>query len=87
MRVILIAMILFITGCTSVPVIPKWPAVDKELLKSCPELKTVPNNNEKLSVVLESVVDNYESYYSCRDKVEYWILWYRGQQKIWETLK
>ena len=83
---ILVALIA-LTGCQSVPIVPKWPDVPKELLEACPDLKTVDANNDKLSVVLETVTENYKQYYDCKADKNDWIEWYKGQQKIWETLK
>lgn len=76
-----------LAGCQSVPVVPKWPSAPKDLVEACPDLKTINTANEKLSVVLETVTDNYKEYYDCKSKVDDWIIWYKGQQKIWETIK
>jgi hypothetical protein len=77
-----------LTGClATAPVVPKWPEVPKELLEACPDLKTVDSKNDKLSTIVEVVTDNYKEYYDCRAQVDNWISWYKGQQKIWETLK
>ena len=77
-----------LTGCaTSVPVVPAWPEAPKELLKSCPNLKTVDSTNDKLSVIVDTVADNYQEYYKCKDQVDDWITWYTSQQKLWKTLK
>jgi hypothetical protein len=77
-----------LTGCaTSVPIIPKWPEVPKELLVTCPDLKTVDPTNNKLSAIVDTVADNYQEYYKCKDNVDSWIMWYKGQQEIWKTLK
>ena len=66
---LLISAIL-LTGCaTSVPVVPKWPDVPKELLETCPDLKIVDHTNEKLSTIIDTVTDNYNEYYVCKDKV------------------
>lgn len=83
----LLTLAALLVGCTSVPVVPKWPDVPKELLESCPDLKTVDATNDKLSVVVETVADNYKQYYDCKAKADDWATWYKGQQKIWETLK
>ena len=76
-----------LTGCQSVPVAPKWPDVPKEMLESCPDLKTVDPKNDKLSTIVDTVADNYKEYYGCKDKVSDWATWYKSQQKFWETLK
>lgn len=77
-----------LTGCaTNVPVVPKWPDVPKELLEACPDLKTVDPTNDKLSTIVDTVADNYQEYYGCKDKVNDWSVWYKGQQELWKTLK
>jgi hypothetical protein len=72
---------------STAPIIPKWPDVPADLLESCPDLKTVDPTNNKLSTLLDTVADNYKEYYSCKDKVDDWVTWYKEQQKLWKTLK
>jgi len=86
-KLALLIAVIALTGCQSVPVSPNWPDVPKELLEACPDLKTVDPSNNKLSVVIDTVTDNYSEYYGCKDKVNDWITWYTGQQKLWKTLK
>ena len=87
-KFILLFPTILLTGCLATPpVIPKWPDVPKELLEACPNLKLVDPKNDKLSVVIDTVADNYKDYYDCKDKVDDWASWYKGQQKLWETLK
>jgi hypothetical protein len=87
-KLVLLLPTILLTGClATAPVVPKWPDVPKELIESCPDLKTVDASNDKLSVVLDTVTDNYKDYYGCKDKVNDWITWYNGQQKLWKSLK
>lgn len=87
-RLALLLPIFLLTGClATAPVVPKWPSVPEEILTACPDLKTVDPANDKLTVVLETVTDNYKQYYDCKARVDDWATWYKGQQKIWETLK
>ena len=87
-KLILLLPIVLLTGClATAPVVPKWPEVPKELLETCPDLKTLEPNNTKLSTIVETVTDNYQQYYNCKDSVDSWIMWYKGQQDIWKTLK
>lgn len=84
----LLTSAVILTGCaTSVPVVPKWPDVPKGLLTVCPDLKTVDSKNDKLSTIVDTVADNYKEYYECKDKVDDWNTWYKGQQELWKTLK
>jgi hypothetical protein len=87
-KLILLLPIVLLTGClATAPVVPNWPEVPKELLETCPDLKTLEPNNTKLSTIVETVTDNYQQYYNCKDSVDSWIMWYKGQQDIWKTLK
>ena len=87
-KLILLLPIVLLTGClVTAPVVPKWPEVPKELLETCPDLKTLEPDNTKLSTIIETVTDNYQQYYNCKDSVDSWIMWYKGQQDIWKTLK
>jgi hypothetical protein len=87
-RLVLLLPTVLLTGClATAPVVPKWPDVPKELLVACPDLKTIDPANNKISTLIETVADNYKEYYQCKDKVDDWITWYNGQQKLWETLK
>lgn len=87
-KLLLLVSAVVLTGCaTSVPVVPTFPAVPKELLEACPDLKTVDPKNDKLSTIVDTVADNYQQYYECKDKVNDWATWYKGQQELWKTLK
>jgi len=85
---IFIVFAFLITGCaTSVPVTVKFPDVPKELLVSCPNLKTVDPETKKLSEILNVVVDNYAQYYNCKSNVDDWIEWYNTQKDIFNKVK
>lgn len=80
---------LLLAGClaTPVPIVQKFPDINKELLEKCPDLKLVDPNATKLTDVLEVVVDNYKEYYDCKAKVDDWVFWYNEQKKIFEKVK
>lgn len=87
-KLLLLVPVLLLSGCfATAPVVPKWPDVPADLLEACPGLKTVDKDNHQISTLLDVVSDNYKEYYDCRDKVNDWITWYKGNQKIWEQLK
>lgn len=87
MKYVLI-LTLLLTGCsTVVPVKQKFPDVPKELLVQCSKLNNVPENETKLSGVLEVVTSNYSLYHECSLKTELWIEWYKSQKKIYENVK
>ena len=86
-KLALLVAVLSLVGCAATPIVPKWPDAPEELLVACPDLKTIDPANDKLSVIVDSVADNYKQYYDCKAKSEDWISWYKGQQEIWKKLK
>ena len=86
MKHLVLIVVLLISGCTSVPVAMKFPDVPKDMLETCPDLKSVPETT-KLSEVLPVVIDNYGQYYTCKDTVDSWIEWYKSQRKIFDSIK
>jgi len=81
--------VLLLSGClTKDPVVVKmkWPSVPQDLIESCPDLKLVDTSTDKLSEVLDVVVDNYKNYHECRIKVDAWIEWYKTQKGIMDKL-
>lgn len=89
MKLAILLVPLFLTGClaTPAPIIVKFPDANKDLMQSCPDLKTVDGSTTKLTEVLDVVIDNYGEYYNCKAKVEDWIFWYNEQKKIFDKVK
>lgn len=85
-KLAIIIPLLLLVGCTATPVKRNFPEVPKELMESCPDLKTV-DTTEKLSDVLKVVVDNYGQYHECRIKVDTWVEWYKTQKQIFDSVK
>jgi len=86
MRFLLICTLLFLTGCTTVPVAPKFPQVPNLLLEKCPELNKVIED-PKLSDIAKTVTLNYTTYYECSIKQEAWMEWYNVQKQLYESIK
>jgi hypothetical protein len=83
-----VLVVLILTGCASaVPIAIKFPDVPTELMKECPDLKTVDPASKKLSEILEVVVDNYGLYYDCKATTDDWIEWYKAQKQIFNNIK
>lgn len=72
---------LLLTGCVTAPVKQVFPDVPKELLASCPDLKTIQPTT-KLSDVVIVVIKNYSEYHECRIKHDVLIEWYNQQREI-----
>ena len=87
MKILILLPVLLLAGCLSTaPVKRNFPEVPKDLMESCPDLKTT-QPTEKLSEVLKVVVDNYGQYHECKIKVDTWAEWYKTQKDIFESVK
>jgi hypothetical protein len=53
-------------------------------MENCPSLQTSPEKTSKLSELLETVSDNYSTYYDCKARYDAWIEWYNTNRKIYE---
>jgi len=87
MRLLTISLLIFLSGCTSVPVTAEFPAVPDALMAKCPELKTI--TGEKVTIVdfTRTVTENYTTYYECAARADAWQEWYTRQRQIWEEVK
>lgn len=83
MRYTLLALLL--VGCSVVPVQRDFPEAPAELQKSCPDLKQTPKT-EKLSEVIDIVVDNYSTYHECQELNMRWNEWYTKQREIFNNI-
>ena len=85
MKYLLVALIIMLSGCsTVVPVKRKFPDAPETLLKSCPELKKIEKDDPLLSEVIKSVTQNYTLYHECSLKNEAWIEWNNQQKKTFD---
>ena len=85
MKYVLIAL-LFLTGCTTVPVAPKFPQVPTQLMEKCPQLEKL-HEDTKLSEIAKSVTTNYTLYHECSIKLDAWMEWYEVQKQLYESIK
>jgi hypothetical protein len=88
-RAAIIVVALITSGCsTTVPVTVKFPLAPPELMKQCEQLKQVvtdgKNQGVPITELLKTVVENYQLYYECRNRVEGWHDWYRVQSDLWQ---
>ena len=79
-------LLILVTGCSSVPVAPKFPEVPERILKTCPQLEKM-SEDSKLSDIAKTVTNNYTTYYECAVKHDAFIEWYQVQKKIYESVK
>lgn len=90
MKSMTLVVALMLTGCsTVVPVAPKFPESVPELTERCPELQQIQSNDKPVPIteMLKTVVNNYNLYYKCSNKVDGWNKWYEDQKKIYESIK
>lgn len=86
MRVLILSLLL-LAGCTTPPVIPKFPEapVKAGAMEQCPDLKKL-QDGAKLSDVSKTVNINYSTYYECAVKSDIWIEWYQINKSIYEKI-
>lgn len=87
MKNIIISSFLFLVGCVPVPVNHEFPEKPEKASVPCENLKLIPENTEKLSVVLEVITTNNTLYHICKEKNASWNEWYEKQKKIFESVK
>ena len=84
---LIVSSMMLLSSCTTVPVTMKFPEPPKEMLENCPNLQPVPSKTSKLSDLLETVSNNYSTYYECKAKFDGWVEWYNDNKKIYEDVK
>lgn len=85
--VVLMIVLALCSGCsTPVPIQPKFPPVPQALMESCPQLKTIAQDNTDVREFLKTVIENYAYYYQCADRNQSWQEWYRESKKIYENI-
>lgn len=87
MKMLLLTAVLILSGCSTAPVVMKFPEVPEALMQQCEPLDKVPADTKQLSTTAEVVIKNYGKYHVCRIKVEEWQEWYQSNKKIYESVK
>ena len=82
----LLVILLLLSGCTTVPVTPKFPEAPQTGLERCPRLLKL-QYDAKLSDIAGNMILNYSSYNICDAKNDAWIEWYGKQKQIFEGIK
>jgi hypothetical protein len=81
MKYLMLILILGLVGCTTHQVLaPRWP--EAPLVEPCPALKPLEEPST-LSMVAETVLENYTQYYVCSNTVDTWQLWYEKQKTLY----
>ena len=85
MKKFILCSVLFLSACT-LPVKQEFPSVPKTLMEQPVPLKVVPENSS-FSVMLDTMLDNYSSYYVISQRLSAWQEWYNKQKSIFEKAK
>ena len=77
---------LLLGGCTTVPVVAKFPEPPGQVsLSACVDLQKL-EESAKLSDISKTIANNYTKYYECSIKNETWIEWYKTQKRLFEKV-
>lgn len=87
MKHIILMLAVLLTGCSTAPVVMKFPEVPEALMQNCEDLEKLPPGTKQLSTTAETVIKNYSKYHQCRIKVEEWQEWYQSNKKLYESVK
>jgi len=86
MKYSILILMMLLVGCSTVPVNRKFPDAPKVLFEDCPQLKKVAPEEESLSGLLSTVIENYSTYYQCKSRNDLWQQWYKQQKKVFEEI-
>jgi hypothetical protein len=82
-KLLLLVPALLLTGCLAT--VPKFPDLPPDIGQTCPELKEAENSQD-MSKLLDTVVQNYGTYYECRVKIDAFIEWHKSQKKVYDNV-
>jgi hypothetical protein len=77
---------LLVVGCTTVPVVQKFPSAPATLIKPALPLKETPAGSSA-SQIFDIVIDNYGTYNEVAAELTGWQKWYEEQKKIFDSVK
>jgi len=86
MKLISLALVVLLAGCTSIPVVTPFPKPPTALTYPA-KLKPIDPTTTELNVLLDNAAENYGSYYELKTKYEAWLEWYSKQKKIFEEVR
>jgi starvation-inducible outer membrane lipoprotein len=79
-----------LSGCLSIiptPVKRTFPDPVPALMEQCPDLQQIVGDNVSIADLLKVIINNYNLYYQCANKVDGWKEWYEEQKKIFNSVK
>ena len=85
---LLVLLVVAIAGCSTAPVVVKFPDVPETLTKPADKLTPLDTSKKvELSDIIENANENAGKYYELRERYNAWIEWYNSQKKIFESIK
>ena len=86
MRVLILSLLL-LAGCTTPPVIPKFPEAPEKAgaMQACPDLQKL-KDGATLSEISKTITINYSTYYECAVKADIWIEWYQTNKIAYDKI-
>jgi hypothetical protein len=87
-KFLLILLVVAAAGCTTAPVVMKFPDVPETLKEPAGKLTPLDASKKvELSDIIENANENAGKYYALREKYNAWIEWYNSQKKVFESVK
>lgn len=85
--IITMFMLAMCSGCSTPPVIPKFPDAPEKAgaMVKCPDLEKL-KDGAKLSDVSKTITLNYSAYYDCAVKADVWIEWYQVNKIAYDKI-
>lgn len=84
MKLLILASVVALSGCFVTPVKRTFPDAVPALKERCQTLMQIEGTNVSITDMLKTVVQNYNTYYQCANKVDGWNDWYTKQKEIFD---
>lgn len=87
MKKLIIISSIVLAGCsTTAPVGHSLPDPPNLIIEKCPALKTLQENETRLSEFVKVVTENYLLYHDCAAKHDMLVRWYTEQKNLHDKL-
>jgi hypothetical protein len=87
MKYLIIFISFFLFGCsTTAPVKHSLPEPPELIVERCPGLKTLNQDETRLSEFIKVVTENYLLYHDCAAKHDMLVRWYKEQKSIHDNI-
>ena len=87
MKIIVVLVAALLVGCTTpTPVGHSLPEPPVIIIERCPALKTLKDDETRLSEFVKTVTENYILYHECAAKHDLLVKWYAEQKALHDKL-